>query len=629
MQKMALETLLRPITSDEDEDNLRGPETRVKATLQNKAPLKSAGALSDSSEEDDSPPPRPMGKSARSKGVAVSTRVSDLRDESKLRGSKPKVKVVLQRKERVAKVDPESSEDEPPPQRKSRQKSSSRHSLLSDRDDNSKEVAPVASRMKIGPPRGVKRLEAPGPSARPGSSRTKSHEDDADERAPTEVSKGRPDSGVSAFGKPSLLQDDTVGDPPSARQSPLPHNPVPQTLPSTRPHSRDLSPGTRARLELFDRMTMDIPQLDATPPQADVSEQMPDDPHFDYIDTHDTHDAFDAFDPPPLPPSPRPSELKRPKLGTPNGLIVPETESSGNSQRQSQSLPRLPPSPQPPLVRESPRKALDLPTIAVISASATSSSTSPQDHFPLLPKRPPSTNRPSIQKRSTVKPLPNIFRSTIKARSHGADSEAPPSSIESFASPKRVDKGKQKAVEDNQLQSSLSEGGGDDERRKGLKQKRVTDSGHKDRGKELFDPMLPTREAERQQTEKSKRLKPVHDIVNRMVRSPSNGSHLPFTSGAEDALEMRWEEVIDLTGGANSTTLDTAEHSERKTPSKEESERLRIELRQEEEENTQEAMGIYPPLPVNESKGVNGGDALSPPPRSPEVITFCKAVQCG
>lgn len=606
--KTMLERLFPPISSDDEADDLLGPD----ATQAKEVPLQSAGASLDGSEErDDRSPPKAKGKSVRSKGAAVGSKTS-------------KTKVVSRRKERVADVDAVSavsSQDEQPRQLESKKKVS-KHKSPSERNADlpEKEVASVAP-IKIGPPRDVKRREVlgkSGSSSKPGPSRARSREDDSGDGR--KESKGRPGEKVSAFGKSFLLGQDRDDNPTSA--SPLPRISIPQALPSARPRTPDLSPGTKARLEMFDQMTTGAPQPDAAPSPADVSEHVPDDTHFDNDDIHDTHDAFDAFDafdpPRPLSPPPSKSKPKHSKLGTPNGLIVPETESSGNSQSQLESLPKLPPPPQPPPVRESPRKSINLPSIAVIAASATSSSLSPQDLFPLPPKPLPSANRPS--KWPTVKPVlhisPNTFRATINARSHVADSEAPPSSIESFASPKRVDKGKQRAVEEDRL----SEGEEDDQRQKRPTQKKITDSALKKRGMEIFNQIQLAREAQRQKKKKPKRLKAVDDIVNRRVSSLSKGSPLPSTSGAEGTLEMRWEDVIDLNGGANGATLDSGEHSQAKPLSEEERERLRFELREEEEENTQEAMGAYPPLPVKESNAMNSEDAQMPPPRSPEVI---------
>ena len=626
-QKTMVEVLLPPISSDEDGDGLPVLGVREKVALQNKVPPKSDGASSDVSDEDDVSPPKAKGKSERrshprSKGTAVSSRSSDMREESRLPHSKTKNKVVPRREERVADDDVSSSgsQDEGPRPRKSKKKTTSKRISPSEQNDDQseREVESAVTPVKIGPPRGVKRRETSKESGRPskpGPSRTKPkprEDDSADERVPAEEFNDHPGDEVPSFGSPLLLQCDTVDDPAST--FPPTHISIPQVPLSARPRSPDLSPGARARLELFDRMMTDPLQDDAPLPPPDAPEHVPNDI------INDSHDAFDTLDPPrPLSPPPLKPKPKHAQPATPNGLVVPETESSGTSQSQSQPLLKPPPPPPQPLLArdQSPHKPLDLPTIAVIAASVASSSASPQDL--LLPhKLPPSTNRPS--KRPTFKiPLPSTSRSATNVRSRVADSDAPPSSIESFTSPGRVDKGKQRAVEDDQLQSGLSEGEGGGEVRKRRTQKKITDSELKKRGKELFDQAQFAREAERQKNKKAKRLKNVNDLVNGTISLPPKGSPLPLTSGAESTLEMPWEDVVDFSGGANSTTLDTPEHSEAKPMSEEKRERLRIELRQEEEESTQEALGVYPPPPVTESVVTNGGDALMPPPSSSKV----------
>lgn len=617
---MMLKTLLSPIPSDED-DVL--PEFEPVA-LWNKMPQKSNGASLDGSDEDEGESPKVKGKfehrsDERPKGTAVSSRASDLPEESGLPRSKSKAKVVSRHKERVADADALSavSQGEELRLSKSKKKSTSKRKSPSEQTDSpsENEVELANSRIKIGPPRGVKRrevLKKSESSSKPGPSCTKLREDDSDqERVPGEKSECHPGNVVSYFGSPLLLKQDTVDRPTS--NSPSPRISIPPVLPSARLRSPDLSPGTRARLELFDRMI-------ATPCPADVPEH-PDNTQFNDNDTHDTYDDPDTYDlPRPLSLPPSKSKPKHPEPGTPNGLIVPETQSSGISQSQSQSLPKPSPSLQSSPARDkSPRKPIDPPTIAVIAASAVASSASPQELFPPPQRLPPCANRPL--KRQTFRPVPqispNTFRSTINARSHVTDSEPPPSSIESFTSPMRVGKGKLSEVEEDQLWNSLSEREGDGERRQRLAQMRITDSELKKKGKELFDQAQLTREAERQKKKKAKRLKAVDDIVNGTVSSPPKGSPFPSIRGAEDTLEIRWEEVVDLNGGANSASLDMQEHSEAKPMSEATKERLRIELRQEEEESTQEAMDAYPLPPVRESEVM---DVQMPPPSSPKVI---------
>lgn len=617
-QRTEFETVLSPISisSDEDRDALLGPKAW---DLQKKVlPKNSAASL----DEDDDSPPKAKGKSvrrsdARSAGTAASSRASGVRAKSGLPRSKTKTKTVPRRKERVADADALSdvSQDEEPRPSKSKKKSTSKQKSPSEQNDelSEKEVDSAVSHIKTTPPRRLIQLGEMRPKLI--LSHTKPREDDSEEEhVPGEESTGHPCDEAS----PSvLMQQDAVNN-HNSTPSP-PHISIPQVLLSARPGNPDLSPGTRARLELFDRMMNDPSPPDATTSPDDVPKCVPDEAYINY-DTHDDFNTHDLFRP--LSPSPSKSKPKHSKLSTPNGLVVPETESSGNSQSQSQPLLQLPPSQPPPTHEKSPPKPIDLPTIAVITASVTSSSVSPRDLFPPLERLPPHTNH--RVKRQIFKPVPQIspdtFRSTINPRSLVTDSEAPPSSIESFTSPKRVEKGKQRAVDDDQLQSSLSEEEGVNVRRKRLAQRKITDSELKKRGKELFDQVQLAREAGQQKKQKVKRLKIVNGIVNGTVSSPPKDSPLPSISGLENTLPMRWEDMVDLSGGANSTTLDTPVHSEVKPLSEEDRERLRIELRQEEEENTQEAMGSYPLPPVKKSEVVDSGNTQMPPPKSPKVI---------
>ena len=656
-RRTMVEVLLPPISSDEEP--MQALRAKGNGTPRDKTPRKNNGTLRDEDDGEDGPPPKAKAKSERreSKGTVASVtprnkteinvgvsdgdenpppkakskleRRLDVRSKGLLADSRPldwrasqakmESKVNPLRKERVSApgVPSADSEDEDedlrPPRPKKMLMPKRKLPEEEEEDLSEKEVEPTVLPIKVGPPRGIKRQGMPkksGSTNKLGPSRTKPRTDDsADERAPAEEIG----CDVSTFGTPLPLQQKRVGhraSPPPSRMSILP------VSSSARPHSPVLSPGALARLEQFDRVMADLAQTAAAPP-PDELDQVPDGGPSHLNDTYDAHDAHDTFDPLP-PPTPVKSKPKPSKPRTPNGLIVPETESSGNSQSQSQSQsPLKPPQPplQPPLARDkSPRKLIDLPTIAVIAASTTSSSASPQDLVPPQ-KFPPPTNRPS--KGPAFKIAPSTFRSTTNARPRVDDSEPPPSSIESFSSPKHVDKGKQRAVEDV---ISLSEGEDDDQPEKRRAHHKFTDSQLRKRGKELFDQAQLVRETEWQKNKKPKRLKPVEKIVNgRAAASSSKASPLPFTSEAESAAELRLEDVMDLSGGANDTTLDTAEHSEAKTLSGEERERLRIELRQEEEESTQEAMGIYPPPPVKELGAVNDEDAQMSPPKSPKV----------
>ncbi|KAH7890526.1 hypothetical protein F5I97DRAFT_1784135, partial [Phlebopus sp. FC_14] len=181
--------------------------------------------------------------------------------------------------------------------------------------------------------------------------------------------------------------------------------------------------------------------------------------------------------------------------------------------------------------------------------------------------------------RSKVKPLQRIARDT--------EVDAPASSIESFPSPRR-DNGKRRAVDNHDsLESS------DDDKQIA----KLTDSAIKHRGRELFDQIQRTRETQRAKAKTTKRVKNVDDLVKaRNLSKPASKrrSRVDTFTSSESHLHVMAQEAedafVDLTGADNSTTLDTQEVSSKMPRTEQAMDLLRIQLRQEEEENTQEAL---------------------------------------
>jgi len=323
-----------------------------------------------------------------------------------------------------------------------------------------------------------------------------------------------------------------------------------------------LSPGARARLEIFDCMMgigSDSGDGDA---YANMGENV------DY--------GAAPFSPPPKVSTPPPmtattAGCKKSTGDSPFSGIVPETESS-QSQR---SLPnhmtngkrtdQAPPPKQPSLQRSTSRKSQTAPALPTVSSSS---------EVPLRPQKPPTGPIPRIS--------PHTFRKTVESLSTEHDNEPPTSSIESFPSPPK-DKGKQRY-------SGPDERSSDEELVPG-----VTDAGLKARGKVLYERALRKKEL-LQVTDKPPK-KTINDLVRSRVplvmtskgKQPKPGTH-PFASNKEahegdlEIVQQMEDAYVDLSGG-NSTTIDTFTQSE-----PQDKEAQCILLREEEEECTQEAL---------------------------------------
>jgi hypothetical protein len=613
----------------------RWPKSKIKATPRRKSPSEELKTQSEEEGEVSEDYGRPSSKSKIKTTPKPKLPLEELDAQSEEEGEVPedyrrpsfksKIKAAPKRKspseelKAQSEEEAEVSEDYERHSSKSKIKATPRRKLPSEelKTQSEEEVeAAISSPAKVGPPRGAKR-QGKRKLASPSKpfERVKPRKGDDDTVA--EESRGRSHSKSSS------------GSPPSMQMAPVNDHTVPPVRPRQisipksmhgSPHSPELSPGARARLELFDRMMSDPSQSEIPPSLADVYTNVADDMNCDSYD----------------PPNPPPASHSKPKpsiLDPSNGLIVPETESSGNSQSQSQPFPK-PTTAQPPQVHEQPslRKNLDLPAIAIIPVSTASSSIASEEIIP--PQRPSKPHpvkripiaRKSVPIKALYKPVPqlspNTFRSKLNQHSRVADAEAPPSSIESFPSPKRGDKGRRKAMEDDELRSDSS--GEEQEQENGRRGTRMTDSELRTRGKELFDQAQHRRELEREKTNAAKRLKNVGDIVKaRHPSSTRDGMSLPLTGEVDNALESVVQEMedvfVDFGGDGNSTTMDTLEHSDKKVLTEEERAVLRIQLRQEDEENTQEAMDAHPRngSPSKKSEQVS---KLSPDPEPSKVI---------
>lgn len=337
-----------------------------------------------------------------------------------------------------------------------------------------------------------------------------------------------------------------------------------------------LSPGARARLEIFDCMMGIGSDNGDGDPYANMGENA------DY-------GAADPYDTPPSPPpkvsTPPPTTAttagrKKPTGDSPFSGIVPETESSQsqpslpnymtNGKRTDQS----PPPKQPSLPRSTSGKSQSASVLPTVASSS---------EVPLRPRRPPTGPIPRIS--------PHTFRKTVESLTAEHDNEPPMSSIESFPSP-RKDKGKQRY-------SGPDERSSDEDPVPG-----VTDAELKARGKVLHERALRKKEL-LQVTDKPPK-KTINDLIRSRVplvmtskgKQSGPDTH-PFASnkgvheGEFEIVQQMEDAYVDLSGG-NSTTIDTFTQS-----GPQDKEAQHILLREEEEECTQEALlGGNPALPV-------------------------------
>lgn len=342
---------------------------------------------------------------------------------------------------------------------------------------------------------------------------------------------------------------------------------VPQASPPPLQRQPSLSPGARARLEIFDRMM----GIGSDKGDGDPYANMGDNTDYGDADLHDT-----PLSPPPKFSTPPPTTAttagcKKPTGDSPFSGIVPETESS-----QSQpSLPNYttnreptdqpPPPKQPSIPRSTSRKSQSASALPTVASS---------NEVPLRPRKPPAGPIPRIS--------PRTFRKTVESITTQHDNEPPMSSIESFPSPRR-NKGKQRY-------SGPDEYSSDEEPILG-----ITDAELKAKGKALYEQVLRKREF-LQVTDKPPK-KTINDLArSRMSLAMTNDDKQskpdthPFASnkGAHERdfeiVQQMEDAYVDLSGG-NSTTIDTFTQS-----GPQDKETQRILLREEDEECTQEAL---------------------------------------
>jgi len=371
-------------------------------------------------------------------------------------------------------------------------------------------------------------------------------------------------------------------------------NSSPVPAPPSR-HQPRLSPGARARLEIFDsQMGIKVDGGAIDDPDVNVGDNT------NYGDAGDFEPCNLSLNPPPkFPtlPSTTTSTAGRKKQLHDSG-IVPETESSQSQPSRSKSrvngknadTPLL----KPPSRPTSPSGRLQsVPPIAIMRASSSSRSPSHAGHAAS------SNDAPARPQKSATRPIPHInlqtFRKVVKPLTSELDNEPPMSSIESFPSP-RKDKGKQRHITDADelLRSS------DEESVLGR-----MDADLRARGEALYEQELKKKELLRV-TDKPPPKKTLSDVARSRVplimtvngKQSTNGTH-PFASRKKGrqgdlAIVQQMEEAfMDLNGG-NSTTIDTFTQSD-----PQDKEAQRAILREEVEEDTQEALlGGNPALPA-------------------------------
>ncbi|KAG1813614.1 uncharacterized protein BJ212DRAFT_401711 [Suillus subaureus] len=371
-----------------------------------------------------------------------------------------------------------------------------------------------------------------------------------------------------------------------------------------------LSPGARARLEIFDCMMGIGSDNGDGDPYANMGENA----DYGAADPYDT-----PLGPPPKSSTPPPTTAttagrKKPTGDSPFSGIVPETESS-----QSQpSLPnhitngkrtdQPPPLKQPSLPRSTSRKSQSASVLPTVASSS---------EVPLRPRKPPAGPVPRIS--------PHTFRKTVESLTTEHDNEPPMSSIESFPSPQK-DKGKQRCSGPDKRSSDEDPVPG------------VTDAELKARGKALYERALRKKEL-LQVTDKPPK-KTINDLVRSRVplamtskdKQSGPDTH-PFASnngvheGEFEIVQQMEDAYVDLSGG-NSTTIDTFTQS-----GPQDKEAQRILLREEEEECTQEALLSGNPallvpkvdvvekfearrqeLAIDDTEMGNNDDGVQPPP---------------
>lgn len=321
--------------------------------------------------------------------------------------------------------------------------------------------------------------------------------------------------------------------------------------PSPPPSGRQpsLSPGARARLEIFDCMMGIGSDNGDGGPYANLGENT----DYGAAEPYDT-----PLSPPPNLSTPPPTTVatagrKKPTGDSPFSGIVPETESS-----QSQpSLPNhiangkrtdLPPPPkQPSLPRSTSRKSQSASALPTVASSS---------EVPLRPQKPPSGPIPRIS--------PRTFRKTVESLTTEHDNEPPMSSIESFPSPRR-DKGKQRYSGPDERSSDEAPVLG------------MTDAELRVKGKALYERAMRKREF-LQVTDK-----PPKRTIDDLARS-----HIPLAMTSDDKQSRPDTHPFTPNKGAHEGDFEIVQQMEDAGPKDKEAQY--VLLREEDEECTQEAL---------------------------------------
>ncbi|KAI5994813.1 hypothetical protein EDD15DRAFT_765449 [Pisolithus albus] len=490
----------------------------------------------------------------------------------------------------------------------------------SEEDQNSEdERVASAPPVKVGPPRRVKPQSSSGSRLKRGG------------------------ASADAFTSPSKTTPHTAAEPSQENTSvPCSFTSMPQ---KTFVREPILSPGAVARLELFDRVMAMSPggdDEDANASPGPSTERPKHTPHKSHRNTAETSQATGS----PMQHSPRKIACsKLVKMMLPR-LDSDEDSSHDDSDRRLGSPPRHSSKPHSGTSRiiakdrstgrvdgQSKQNKLDLPQ----NVGSSSSPSKKANHVKSHP-------------RSALKPVPQISPNTFKAKvglvrpANAIPSEPPPSSIESFASPQirkpfvrknlatRIarktvpqlvseddvgKKGKDRLWDsaddtEEQVEAKEEEESSGDSDEEAQPKKRRTDSEVRRRGKELFDQEQRRRDAKRAVASKPKRLKPLGEIMGKLkpakegsaVAGPSHNGGVPANDRLDSILQEMEDSYMDLSGKTQSATLETSvPNGTGKKPwatlTSQEREALRLQLRQEEEEDTQEVIHV-PVSPVQD-----------------------------
>ena len=535
--------------------------------------------------------------------------------------------------------------------------------------ESDEELADVQP-AKIGPPRGVKRQgdSGTGKSKLQGKSKKTSslplkpslrvpYNDEAPQRVSQIVPTPKPRP------KPRVI----------FKEAESPHHtpsPIPDVVPGSPPQSthRDpiLSPGALARLELFDRTMMEEPD-----PPADYTPSSPTSRNWSDVPRND----LDA--PSPYPPDhldDPTSSISRHEPTLSKSVAISGGRPSGESPQESR--PNVPSSDsrKPNWNRKNcltELTKLDLPDIAVMAVSA-SSTVSPVDELvstfkqPLPPSRPGNSSHSRLQLHRT----PSIIESRSKPGKSNA-AEPPPSSIESFNSPQVIPaapetvglKGKEKERH-NPVGDHTVERDDDGVESEDAEESENIDSELRRRGQELFDEhhrkreancvgRMPRKQLASKPAKKSvlnynakpkkllpfaacrktphSRYKPTSEnggimFSNRIKFRENSGVEAAGNAALDSAVQKMEAAYVDLSGGTR-TQSTTLPETQSPAPIPIDNEALCIQLREEEEENTQEAQGIAPMIQDHTSNNPGhavDGDAMpvSNDPDSVEVSSI-------